>query len=63
MPELRKDPVLGRWVIIAVERARRPKSFTPPYSVPEDGQCPFCEGHESLTPSDILNKERRHKEE
>ena len=24
MPELRKDPVIGRWVIIATERARRP---------------------------------------
>lgn len=27
MPELRKDPVLGRWVIIATERARRPGNF------------------------------------
>ena len=24
MPELRKDPIVGRWVIIATERARRP---------------------------------------
>ena len=28
MPELRKDPVVGRWVIIATERARRPSDFT-----------------------------------
>jgi len=27
MPELRKDPVVGRWVIIASERARRPGNF------------------------------------
>ena len=27
MPELRKDPVMGRWVIIATERARRPGNF------------------------------------
>jgi len=27
MPELRKDPVIGRWVIIASERARRPGNF------------------------------------
>ena len=27
MPELRKDPVIGRWVIIATERAKRPKDF------------------------------------
>ena len=27
MPELRKDPVLGRWIIIAQERAKRPTDF------------------------------------
>jgi len=54
MPELRKDPILGRWVIIAVERARRPKSFTPPFSVPEEGTCPFCEGNETDTPAEIF---------
>ncbi len=27
MPELRKDPVIGRWVIIATERAKRPEDF------------------------------------
>jgi len=55
MPELRKDPVIGRWVIIATERARRPDQFngrtngTPKV----DGPCPFCEGNESQTPSEI----------
>ncbi len=29
MPELRRDPVVGRWVIISTERARRPSDFTP----------------------------------
>ena len=29
MPELRKDPVVGRWVIISTERSRRPTSFSP----------------------------------
>ena len=29
MPELRKDPVVERWVIIATERARRPMDFAP----------------------------------
>ena len=24
MPELRKDPVIGRWVIMATERGKRP---------------------------------------
>ncbi|HPB32940.1 MAG TPA: galactose-1-phosphate uridylyltransferase, partial [Candidatus Sumerlaeota bacterium] len=27
MPELRKDPVIGRWVIIATERGKRPEAF------------------------------------
>ena len=27
VPELRKDPVVGRWVIISTERARRPSDF------------------------------------
>ena len=27
MPELRKDPIIGRWVIIATERAKRPDQF------------------------------------
>ncbi|MFH0876718.1 MAG: DUF4931 domain-containing protein [Candidatus Omnitrophota bacterium] len=54
MPELRKDPIIGRWVIIAVERARRPKSFSPIVSLPAQGECPFDEGKESLTPPEIF---------
>ena len=27
MPELRKDPVVGRWVIISTDRGRRPSDF------------------------------------
>ncbi len=54
MPELRKDPVVGRWVIIATERARRP---VPPkaetISEPAES-CPFCEGQEQHTPAEIL---------
>ena len=45
MPELRKDPVDGRWVIIATERARRPGNVVESVddSLEEDQQqCPFC---------------------
>lgn len=45
MPELRKDPVIGRWVIIAGERARRPGNFvdTSDNEVEsENGECSFC---------------------
>lgn len=54
MPELRKDPILGRWVIVSRERAARPKDFMVPKSEPRGGVCPFCPGHESLTPPEIL---------
>ncbi len=53
MPELRKDPVSGRWVIIATERARRPRDFkTDPQPV-RAGYCPFCEGCEDSPPPEI----------
>jgi UDPglucose--hexose-1-phosphate uridylyltransferase len=57
MPELRKDPVLGRWVIISSERAKRPSDFGESAdSHVERGPmfCPFCEGNESKTPPEIL---------
>ena len=55
MPELRKDPIVGRWVIIAIERAKRPHDFKhQEQSVVETGACPFCEGNEGQTPPEIL---------
>jgi len=54
MPELRKDPVIGRWVIIATERASRPDQFsTQTHEAPPEKPCPFCEGQESQTPPEI----------
>ena len=55
MPELRRDPVTGRWVIISVERARRPSDFVRvPVTGPTNRFCPFCAGHESKTPPEIM---------
>jgi UDPglucose--hexose-1-phosphate uridylyltransferase len=57
MPELRKDPVLGRWVIVSSERAKRPSDFGEACSVEANKGpmfCPFCEGNESKTPPEIL---------
>jgi UDPglucose--hexose-1-phosphate uridylyltransferase len=55
MPELRKDPVVGRWVIIAHERAKRPHDFRSEAPPRAEGQvCPFCEGNEQMTPPEIL---------
>ncbi len=54
MPELRKDPIIGRWVIIATERAKRPNDFKPEKNaIVENGSCPFCEGNEKLTPPEV----------
>ena len=61
MPELRRDPIIGRWVIIATERARRPSSsdHVPAASRPE-GLCPFCPGHEDKTPGEVYAAGRPH---
>ncbi len=55
MPELRKDPVTGRWVIIATERANRPQAFPAPVPMRDEPKtCPFCPGHEDQTPPEVL---------
>lgn len=55
MPELRTDPISGRWVIIATERAARPNDFPPPpVEVDDQNSCPFCEGREARTPPEIF---------
>ncbi|MGQ9645976.1 MAG: galactose-1-phosphate uridylyltransferase [Thermodesulfobacteriota bacterium] len=54
MPELRKDPIHGRWVIISTERSRRPSDFMPEERKPVGGFCPLCEGNEDRTPPEIL---------
>jgi UDPglucose--hexose-1-phosphate uridylyltransferase len=57
MPELRRDPVVGRWVIISTERGGRPNQFKAPAAeeegLPGGEKCPFCEGNESMTPPEI----------
>jgi UDPglucose--hexose-1-phosphate uridylyltransferase len=54
MSELRKDPIVGRWVIIATERAKRPMTPKSEVFVPDGGLCPFCVGQEHNTPLEIL---------
>lgn len=53
MAELRQDPVSGRWVIIATERAARPRDFRVGRGRRRGGFCPFCEGNEGRTPPEI----------
>jgi len=54
VPEFRKDPVLGRWVIIATERGKRPTDFEAPSEQSRGGFCPFCYGNEDKTPPEVM---------
>ncbi len=55
MPELRKDPITGRWVIISTDRAKRPTDFLrQSVEIKGNGFCPFCYGNEDKTPPEIL---------
>jgi UDPglucose--hexose-1-phosphate uridylyltransferase len=54
LPELRKDPIVGRWVIISTDRAKRPTDFNRDQAKMRGGFCPFCYGNESKTPPETL---------
>lgn len=57
-PELRRDPITGRWVLIAPERARRPIALSdagPRHrTADERTPCPFCAGEEHDTPGEVF---------
>ncbi|MBD3219474.1 MAG: galactose-1-phosphate uridylyltransferase [candidate division Zixibacteria bacterium] len=53
MPELRKDPIIGRWVIISTERGKRPSDFASESKAKDNKLCPFCYGNEHLTPPEV----------
>lgn len=56
MPELRKDPIVGRWVIIAENRAERPQELVEGEASPADpSECPFCAGREACTTPEIAS--------
>ncbi len=56
-PEFRRDPVTGRWVVIAPERAARPialADYAPRHRAHDESRpCPFCPGAESETPNEV----------
>jgi UDPglucose--hexose-1-phosphate uridylyltransferase len=54
MPELRKDPILGRWIIIAKERSKRPTDFAVDNHESRGGFCPLCPENEKTTPNEVL---------
>lgn len=54
MPELRKDPIAERWVVIAPERGKRPSDFVFRQSMTPGLFCPLCPGHEADTPRELF---------
>jgi len=53
MSELRRDPIVGRWVIVDTDHPNKPKDFIYEPNIIKGGLCPFCYGSESLTPPEI----------
>ncbi len=65
--EVRKDPIVDRWVIIAPGRALRPQEFQSAFRQRSSGQaggtpadadqaCPFCVGNEHHTPPAVYQR-------
>ena len=53
--ELRKDYLLNRWVVIAIERSRRPADFSVQrIKTMQNSVCPLCVGNEHLTPPAVM---------
>lgn len=54
MSELRRDPIVGRWVIIDVDDPKKPGDFhLEPHHYEDATNCPFCYGNEFMTPPEI----------
>ena len=64
MEEIRKDPVVGEWVIISAARGKRPSDYNKPNKEEEEeeeekrkrkqGVCPFCLGREQETGAELF---------
>ena len=53
MPEIRKDPIVHRWVVMAPDRANRPMELTEESDDDSSVDDPFAEGNEQETPGEI----------
>lgn len=53
MDQLRRDPIVGRWVIVFTDKPRLPGDFGVEPEHDKKGPCPFCYGHETMTPPEI----------
>ncbi len=57
MSRLRKDPIVGRWIIVSSERPKKPEDyfFEEPVDDVTPAECPFCGGNEAKTPPEIAS--------
>ncbi|MDD5196927.1 MAG: galactose-1-phosphate uridylyltransferase [Candidatus Omnitrophica bacterium] len=53
MAELRRDPIVGRWVIVDTDHPNTPGDFKYEQNIQKGGTCPFCYGNEAMTPPEI----------
>ncbi len=56
MPELRKDPITGHWVLLSPKRTGRPTDFAKESvdATQRSDECPFCPGNEAMTPPEVF---------
>jgi len=58
MAELRREPITRTWVVVTTDNPKGPSDylpFKPPYQPQETGEvCPFCPGHEAMTPKETF---------
>jgi UDPglucose--hexose-1-phosphate uridylyltransferase len=58
MSEFRQDKATREWIVIATERARRPRDFRVKRSLVDltlsEAPCAFCPGNETMTPPEFM---------
>jgi UDPglucose--hexose-1-phosphate uridylyltransferase len=62
MPQLRRDPITGRWIIINVDSPKVPGDFEVEDHTRKGETCPFCPHNEKMTPPEVVaygNKKRK----
>jgi UDPglucose--hexose-1-phosphate uridylyltransferase len=54
MSQLRRDPIVSRWIIVNDEEPKKPGDFfVEPHRYEDSSHCPFCYGNEYMTPPEI----------
>src|SRR5438445_10921837 len=54
MSEIRKDYATPTWVVFSAARSQRPGAFRNTKDAGRKADCQFCEGHEGMTPPEVL---------